>query len=197
MLHYKIRRLTDKDYSGIPEMLSRLPQWRAGIASSYRLPVDTLQSGAAFLLLEELCREKAGIEQIPEFALSPNGKPYFRELPRLHFNMSHCRDAVMCVISDMPAGCDIEPIPECINEDVMNLIFTREENTAIITSSCPEVMFAQTWTRIEAAAKMLDVPLDSYLLKKWRKKFAGAIFTDKEDTFVYSLVSYSDIMDKL
>ncbi|MBQ1449012.1 MAG: 4'-phosphopantetheinyl transferase superfamily protein [Coriobacteriales bacterium] len=36
------------------------------------------------------------------------GKPHLRSCPGVHFNLSHTRTAVMCAVSDVPVGCDVQ-----------------------------------------------------------------------------------------
>ena len=39
---------------------------------------------------------------------APKGKPYFRNLPDLHFSVSHSGDVFVCAFSDAPVGVDIQ-----------------------------------------------------------------------------------------
>ena len=36
------------------------------------------------------------------------GKPYFFRWPEIYFNLSHCRSACACILSDREAGIDVE-----------------------------------------------------------------------------------------
>ena len=65
---------------------------------------------AAYLLLCEALRKEYGIEEPPIFEYGDHGKPSLVGLPHIHFNLSHCRVAAICVVSDKPVGVDIEAV---------------------------------------------------------------------------------------
>ena len=54
----------------------------------------------------------SAIGQVPavDFTIerAPKGKPYFRNLPDLHFSVSHSGDVFVCAFSDAPVGVDIQ-----------------------------------------------------------------------------------------
>ncbi len=145
--------------------LRQLPAWRRAQAEKYRMAADRMQSAEAYLLLEELAGETVDKGGLPRFSYGADGKPYVAEMPGLHFNMSHCRRAVMCVVADESSelcgevGCDIEEIPSRIDDDLMPLCFSEEEQRAIRQAECPEMEFAKMWTRKEAFVKMLGTGL--------------------------------------
>lgn len=137
------------------ESLDRLPSWRRAEAEAYRQPIDTLQSATAYMLLCRLLGEATGQEKAsPLFAYGAEGKPYLPEYPYLHFNMSHCRRAVMCMLSNAPVGCDVEEIPFGIDYDVMSLCFSSLERERICQAERPTVEFTRLWTQKEALAKL-------------------------------------------
>ncbi len=41
-----------------------------------------------------------------------HGKPYLRNHPEIHFNISHCEGLAVCVFSDTETGVDVERIRE-------------------------------------------------------------------------------------
>ena len=64
-------------------------------------------SAAAYALLGRAYRSEYG-GTLPKIVKTPNGKPYFPAKPDIHFSLSHSRTHVLCVLSDMPVGADIE-----------------------------------------------------------------------------------------
>ena len=51
-----------------------------------------------------------------------HGKPYLRNHPEIHFNISHCEGLAVCVFSDTETGVDVERIREvkeqnCLRSD--------------------------------------------------------------------------------
>lgn len=148
------------DGARLKENLGRLPAWRRMEAEAYRQPIDQLQSATAYLLLCQLMGEATGREVSPQFAYGAEGKPYMPDFPHLHFNMSHCQRAVMCMLgTDAAVGCDVEEIPAEIDRDVMPLCFSPEERARIAQAENPRVEFTRLWTQKEALAKLYGTGL--------------------------------------
>ena len=63
---------------------------------------------AAWALLTELYAAHVG-GALPEIAVMPMGKPYFRDCP-WHFSISHTKNHAFCVLCDAPVGLDAEEL---------------------------------------------------------------------------------------
>ena len=87
-----------------------LPEWRQQKVLSFRFLIDRVLSAKAYLLLCQGLRQKYGITEMPSFDYVGHEKPILHGFPDIHFNLSHCRRGVLCVIDDEPVGCDIEEI---------------------------------------------------------------------------------------
>ena len=79
---------------------------------------------AAYLLLCEGLRQEYGITEKPVFEYGKHGKPFMVEHPEIHFNLSHCREAAICMISDKPVGIDVESIRE-FKQTLVDYIFVH------------------------------------------------------------------------
>lgn len=104
---------------------------------------------AAYLLLCEALRKEYGFTELPVFEYGEHGKPVIVGHPDIHFNLSHCREAAICVVSNQPVGVDIEtirPFKESLARYVMN-----DDELQQINGSALE--FTKLWTRKEAAVK--------------------------------------------
>ena len=77
---------------------------------SYRFLIDQVLCAKAYILLKNGLRETYGITENPAFEYVKHEKPVLRDYPDIHFNLSHCKHGVLCVIDDKPIGCDIEEI---------------------------------------------------------------------------------------
>ena len=64
----------------------------------------------AYQLLKQGLREEYGITDNPVFEYNEHGKPSIVGHPEIFFNLSHCKEAAVCVISDQPVGIDVESI---------------------------------------------------------------------------------------
>ena len=62
----------------------------------------------AYGLLRFALEERCGLADLPEIALSGEGKPYFPGRPEICFNLSHTNGAVLCALHSCPVGVDIE-----------------------------------------------------------------------------------------
>ncbi len=139
---------------------ARLPEWRRRQAESYRNLTDRLQCAQAYLLLCRLLEEATGGHvAAPAFAYGEYGKPRLADWPHLHFNMSHCPKAVMCTLAGTTVGCDVEEIPDAVDEGVLALCFSPEEQHQIREADRPQVEFARQWTRKEALLKLHGIGL--------------------------------------
>ena len=65
---------------------------------------------AAYMLLKQALREQEGILDNPIFEYGEHGKPSIVGHPELHFSLSHCKEAAVCVLSRRPVGIDVESI---------------------------------------------------------------------------------------
>ncbi len=97
------------------------------------------------------------IFQIPlsqqHIAYGPYGKPYLRDWPNIHFNISHSGQYVACAVADRPVGIDVQVI-EAYRPDVATKVFSWEELARIEASDDPAVEFTKLWTQKEAHLKM-------------------------------------------
>ena len=101
-----------------------------------------------------------GLSILPEISFGKYGKPYFKDYPDIHFNISHCDKGVACIISDHPVGIDIE----CINpfdKELAEYISSPEELVTILKNSCPPIAFTILWTKKESFCKLTGYGLDN------------------------------------
>ena len=107
---------------------------------------------AAYLLLCEGLREEYGISEKPVFEYGEHGKPSIVGHPEIFFNMSHCREAAICVLSYKPVGVDIESIRP-YNESLARYTMSDEEMALIESAERRDVEFIRLWTLKEAVLK--------------------------------------------
>lgn len=98
------------------------------------------------------------IFQIPlsqqHIAYGPYGKPYLRDYPNAHFNISHSGQYVACAVADRPIGVDVQVIG-VYRTDVAARVCSEEKLAGIETSDNSTFEFTKLWTRKEAYLKML------------------------------------------
>lgn len=84
----------------------------------------------------------------------PHGKPYLRDHPDAHFNISHSGRFVACAVSHRPIGVDIQQIRP-YRSNMVKRVCTPEELLRIEASPDPSAEFTKLWTQKEAYLKML------------------------------------------
>ena len=136
-----------------PERCARqMSAQRRECVSSYRFALDRKLSAAAYLLLRMALRAYAGVDEAVVFDYGAHGKPVLRDHPRIHFNLSHCKGAVACALSDDPVGVDVEdiaPVPDALARRVL----TEAEYRRFASDETPARLFCQLWTIKESHLK--------------------------------------------
>ena len=110
----------------------------------------------AYLLLKKGLREAYGITENPLFEYNEHGKPSIVGHPEIFFNLSHCKEAVVCVISDHPVGIDVESIRE-YKESLVRYTMNETEIREIELAESPAVAFIRLWTMKEATIKLMGM----------------------------------------
>ena len=110
----------------------------------------------AYQLLKQGLREAYGITENPIFEYNEHGKPFIAGHPEIFFNLSHCKEAVACVINDQPVGIDVESIRE-YKESLIRYTMNDNEIHEIESSDDPATTFIRLWTMKEATIKLMGV----------------------------------------
>lgn len=109
------------------------------------------------------------LQKLPElktvtFAKGEHGKPYLPDCPQVHFNLSHSGNRVMCVVSSLPCGCDVERVERRQKniEMVIRCLAESEQRLAAVSA----VSFCRIWTLKESILKLsgkgISIPLNSF-----------------------------------
>ena len=131
--------------------LQGIPDWRIEYILKYLRACDRKLSLGAWRLMEEaLKRHGFSAENV---AIGVNGKP---ECEGVYFNLSHSGDMVLCAVSDVPVGCDLEKVVDAPLE-VADRYFSEEERQYIEEGqNFPDInrRFFRLWTMKESYLKM-------------------------------------------
>ena len=119
----------------------------------FRYELGRKTCAAAYLLLCQGLQQEYGITERPLFEYGEHGKPFIVGHPDIHFNISHCREAVLVVVSDRPVGADVECIRE-YKDSLVRYTMSDAEIARIGQSDHPEVAFIRLWTMKEAKLKL-------------------------------------------
>ena len=96
-------------------------------------------------------------------AADGDGKPQTDD-PEVNFNVSHSGSMVVCAVSDVPVGIDIETVGG--NLDVSRNVMTPHEHDIFMEMGDRENIFCRMWTvkesYMKALGKGLSIPPDSF-----------------------------------
>lgn len=111
------------------------------------------ESVAAYLLLKDALSKEFGIDGNPEFEYDAGGKPRLKDHSDIFFNLSHCREAAVCVVDTVPVGVDIETV-RSFKDALARHVLSPEEYSVVAASFNPAVEFIKLWTQKEAVLKL-------------------------------------------
>jgi len=126
---------------------------RREYALRYKFEIDRRLCLAAYQLLQRGLRQEYGIMEVPPFTYGPNGKPSLKGYPDICFNLSHCREATVCVIAPHPVGVDVECIDR-YDESLLSHTMNDGECRRIAASKQPAAEFIRLWTMKESLLKL-------------------------------------------
>ena len=116
----------------------------------------------AYQLLKQALREEYGITENPVFEYNEHGKPSIIGHPEVFFNLSHCKEAAVCVVSDQPGGIDVESIRE-YKDGLVHYSMNDDEIREIESAEHPDVAFIRLWTMKEATLKLIGTGISNDL----------------------------------
>ena len=147
------RPLTERETAA---MLRLLPEARRERLLRIKQPEKRREPLCAYLILRHALWEQYRWRELPEIRLSSFGKPYFPDLPRFSFNLSHSGLRCLCLVSDdgQKLGCDLEqlrPLPQW--EKLAGRFFHPLELEWLHRQQQPETAFFRLWCEKEAVIK--------------------------------------------
>jgi len=173
--------------------LPLLPPERQEKAMRFRHDIDRKQCVAAWLLLREGCMKEFDMNEVPPMDFNEHGKPFFPTMPHIHFNLSHCKEAIACAIGKEPVGIDIERIRHA-HDDLLHYVLNEKELLQVSESPTPDLVFTQLWTRKESLLKLTGEGLcDSERLKSLFDNHPNVILQtiiSPTSKYVYTVAKY-------
>ena len=145
-----------EDPAVFERLLGTVPAYRREKAMRFKFQSGRVQSLGVGLLLRIACRD-FGIDGADEnVVLGENGKPAFRDVPNVHFNLSHSKTRAMCVVSPYEVGCDVERVKEGRSR-LAERFFKEPENRWIRSfpeGEAQDTAFCRLWTLKECYMKV-------------------------------------------
>lgn len=173
--------------------IDSLPQWRREKAVRFKFEQGKKECAFSYLLLCRGLDEMYGIKDKPMFEYGQHGKPVIAGRQDIHFNFSHCKNAIACVLSDKDVGVDVERVGR-FNDDLARYVLSDDEYNCVVSSSAPDQEFTKYWTMKEALLKLTGDGLTDDV-KSVLSKYSNVVFetnVNKEKGYVLSIAEYVD-----
>lgn len=168
MIVYYFRNPDSVSEECINGILPNLPQQQQQIVANIKNHRHRCEQVVAYIMLSYAIGhnqaeiESAGtvVKEFPSKLIAPDsepllwafgehGKPYITNHDGVHFNISHCNDAVAVGVSNLEVGIDVEGRRK-FSDSLLQRAFSDEEQAEILSSQEPQDTFAKLWTRKEA-----------------------------------------------
>ena len=143
------------DNRGLDDLRPLLSPERYDYCAAMKNVTTALRSAYCFLLLRLVLKQKFGLDEMPSFTLNEHGKPFLHGHPDIFFNMSHSGKSVVCAVSDIPVGVDIQDIRHLSLNTGRK--FLTDEETDMVTGLEPTAMdreLCRIWCIKESYGKM-------------------------------------------
>ena len=170
--------------------LAEISEQRREQAVKYKHELGQRLCVLAYQLLKQGLSEVYGIEENPVFEYNEHGKPSIVGHPEICFNLSHCKEAAICAISDQPVGVDVESV-RSFNESLVRYTMNEDEIRQIESSEDQAVAFIRLWTMKESAMKLIGTGISNdmkHVLQQEGLNFET--FVDAQSRFVYSICRF-------
>lgn len=184
---YLFDDMDNADISYLINYIDKMPAQRACQARKYVYKHDKAICVLSFVLLKYgLCDMGLRTDNI-EFTYKNNSKPYFKNY-NIFFNISHKDDIIICVLSDMECGVDLEKIKP-FKQNLMQRICSPEEIKLLSQCYNKEEEFAKIWTRKESYLKYkgIGIAADLESVEKYIKEENLYIFSQTYKDYIISL----------
>lgn len=161
---HKLFISTDIHDFNLQDALKEISASRREKALKYKHEQGQRECVLAYLLLKRALKEVYGIDENPEIIELEGGKPVLKHHPEIHFNLSHCKVAVACVVGDEPVGVDVERV-RSYNEKLARYVLNDDELEEVKKSDDEAKEFIKYWTKKEAVLKLTGEGIRSDLKK--------------------------------
>jgi 4'-phosphopantetheinyl transferase len=144
----------------IPDNFILPENWLSGVAHEKYMRLGRLRNDKdkhltilAHRLLCYALYTQLGIQpSAQDWAYGWHGKPYLKNAPYVHFNISHSGDMAMCVLHSAPVGADIERV-DAVDDVTAWRIMSKQELFAFDKAQDKNNLFYKIWTLKEAYIK--------------------------------------------
>lgn len=122
------------------------------------------------------------------FENNEHGKPFLKDHPEIHFNISHCKAGIAVAVADQPVGIDIESYRE-VSDSLIRYTMNEEEQRFIRESDDPVRTFTEYWTKKEAVFKLRGTGITRGLHELLQGDELVETYTNPEKRYAYSFAT--------
>ncbi|MGN0465610.1 MAG: 4'-phosphopantetheinyl transferase family protein [Lachnospiraceae bacterium] len=159
-----------KNQNLFKEKLQEMSSNRKEKILSYKFDADKRLSLGAGILLDEGLKKIGYREKELNYSVNKQGKPYYKELPKFYFNLSHSGHYAAAVFGDMPVGIDLEEKQfDKIRLSIAKRFFHEKEYSLLknIEDKREQMeVFYRIWTQkesfVKAAGEGMRISFDSF-----------------------------------
>lgn len=175
----------------LAQSIEKLPTQRREAALRFKHELGRKQCVLAYNLLCNALESEYGITEKPVFEYGEHGKPSIIGHADIHFNLSHCKNAVACAVSDKPIGIDIESV-RTAKESVVRYAMSDDEVKHIFESENPDLEFTILWTKKESVLKLTGEGINDKMKSVLSPENMIRIHIETTvcDNYVYSVSKY-------
>ena len=171
----------------IQQLLPMVSEERRNEALRYKHLFGQFACLKSYVMLRELL-EQRGLTHPFRFAYNEHGKPYLKDYPEVHFNLSHCKNGIVVVVSDQPVGIDIESY-RSVSDSLLRYTMNEEEQQLILESDDPIRTFTEYWTKKEAVFKLRGTGITHDLHGLLQGDEQVETFVHPEKQYAYSIAT--------
>lgn len=178
---FHIKTLENPDME--KQMLETISREKREALSRIKNRESYLRSLAGEGMIRQKAAEKTGMHP-KQLIIGKNEyeKPYFLNLPEVHFNISHSGEWVLGILSEAECGIDVEQVKEA-RMDVAKRFFAKEEYQMLLQEEgeARRALFYELWTLKESYVKYkgmgLALPFHQFCFERDRSgwKIKGEI----------------------
>ncbi len=150
---YILENVCDLNESFLEKAIDKLSVQRHKDMEKYSLLSDRINSCAVYLLLRYGLMKEYSLKNKPKFEYRKRGKPYLKDIEGIYFNLSHCKNTAVCIISENDTAIDVMDIRK-VHRGVLRRCCTVEEIDKINRSKFPDREFTKLWTKKECYSKL-------------------------------------------
>ncbi|WP_303868878.1 4'-phosphopantetheinyl transferase superfamily protein [Acetobacterium wieringae] len=170
--------------------LARLPAERQQKTLTYRQKLDQKLSVLGYVLLSYGLKNEYGISEKIQFSYTAKGKPLLTDYPQIHFNLSHCKNGVICAIHTCDVGVDIEAISS-YDAQLAEYVCNEHELKQINKSDNKALAFTKIWTKKESLMKQNGLGLRDDLKTIDTIDSEAVTLVDPDEAYVFSIAGMS------